>query len=77
LIAFFQNEGRRRALWQKLVAARLILARGNGQRAEAALALCAVRWGWRVHHASAQPQYGFTWQEAKRRGRDVIIAIDT
>ena len=25
----------------------------------------------------AQPRYGFTWQESKRRGRDVIIAIDT
>lgn len=27
--------------------------------------------------ALARPQWGFTWEEAKRKGRDVIIAIDT
>jgi Ca-activated chloride channel family protein len=27
--------------------------------------------------ALAQPRYGFTWQESKRRGRDILLAIDT
>jgi Ca-activated chloride channel homolog len=27
--------------------------------------------------AIAQPQWGFTWEEASQRGRDIVIAIDT
>ena len=27
--------------------------------------------------ALARPQWGFTWEEATQRGRDIIVAIDT
>jgi len=80
LIAFFfRNEARRRVLLQKLVATRLL------DRLAGTVSLPKRRWRFALILLGlacfivslAQPQYGFTWQEAKRRGRDIIIAIDT
>jgi Ca-activated chloride channel family protein len=79
IAVFFQNEGRRRALLQKLVAARLL------DRLVGTVSVPKRRWRFALIllglacliTSLAQPQYGFTWQEAKRRGRDVILAIDT
>ncbi|HZJ13415.1 MAG TPA: VWA domain-containing protein, partial [Chthoniobacteraceae bacterium] len=79
IAVFFQNEGRRRVLLQKLVAARLL------DRLVGTVSVPKRRWRFALIllglacliTSLAQPQYGFTWQDAKRRGRDVIIAIDT
>jgi Ca-activated chloride channel family protein len=76
---FFQNERQRRALLQKLVAARLLdrLA-GTVSRAKRRWRFLLLLFGMAGVIASlAQPRYGFTWQESKRRGRDVFIAIDS
>jgi len=73
------GEHRRAELLGKLVAARLQprLA-GNVSVAKRRLrvffALLALAL---AILALARPQWGFTWEEAKRKGRDVIIAIDT
>jgi Ca-activated chloride channel family protein len=78
-LLFLLNEGRRARLIRQLVATRLAdrLA-GNvsvaGRRGRFLLVLLGLA-GAIV--ALAQPRYGFTWQESKRRGRDVLLAIDT
>ena len=80
LIALFAwGERRRVQLLQRLVAARLqpVLAgsvslakrRLHGALILGALACFAV--------AMAQPRYGYTVEEAKRKGRDVLVAVDT
>ncbi len=73
------GERRRLQLLERLVAARLqpVLAgsvslakrRLHGALILGALACFAV--------ALAQPRYGYTVEEAKRKGRDVLIAVDT
>jgi len=80
VIALFAwSERRRLQLLQRLVAARLqptlagsvSLARRrlHGALILGALACFAV--------AMAQPRYGYTVEEAKRKGRDVLVAVDT
>ncbi len=79
LAAFFQNEGRRRSLLRQLVAARLL------DRLAGSVSVAKRRWRFvlvlgglaALIVALTQPRYGFTWQESKRRGHDVLIAIDT
>ena len=76
---FFGNETRRTKLVQKLVAARLAprLA-GSVSVAKRRLRFALLSLGMTcVIVALAQPQLGYTWEETKRRGRDVIVAIDT
>ena len=76
---FLQNERKRRGLVTKLVAARLL------DRLAGTVSIAKRRWRFALVLLGmaglivslAQPRYGFTWQESKRRGRDVIIAIDT
>ena len=75
---FLQNERRREKLVRKLVAARLQdrLA-GNvsvGKRRARFLLLLLGLAG--VILSLTQPRYGYAWQESKRRGRDVLLAID-
>lgn len=75
---FVQNERRREKLVRKLVAARLQdrLA-GNvsvGKRRMRFLLMLLGLAG--VILSLTQPRYGYTWQESKRRGRDVLLAID-
>ena len=78
-IVFFQNERRRRVLLGKLIATRL------HERLAGTVSVPKRRWRFAlillglagVIVSLAQPRYGFAWQESKRRGRDVIIAIDT
>ena len=79
VIVFFQNERRRRILLGKLIATRL------HDRLAGTVSVVKRRWRFvlvllglvALIVSLAQPRYGFTWQESKRRGRDVIIAIDT
>lgn len=79
VIVFFQNENRRRVLLGKLIATRL------HDRLAGTVSVVKRRWRFALILLGlaalivslAQPRFGFTWQESKRRGRDVIIAIDT
>ena len=79
VVVFFHNERRRRALLGKLIATRL------HERLAGTVSVMKRRWRFALVLLGlvalivslAQPRYGFTWQESKRRGRDVIIAIDT
>jgi Ca-activated chloride channel family protein len=78
VVCFAQNERRREKLLRQLVAARLQerLA-GNvsmgRRRLRFALLLLALAC---LIVSLAQPRLGYTWEQSKRKGRDVIIAID-
>jgi len=75
---FFRNERQRSALLRQLVAARL--------QNRLAGSVSAARRNWRfvmlllgiacVIVSLAQPRLGYTWEESRRKGRDVLIAID-
>ena len=75
---FFRNERRRGALLRQLVAARL--------RDRLAGSVSEGKRRWRfgilllglacVILSLAQPRLGSTWEESRRKGRDVLIAID-
>lgn len=78
LALFLRNEWRREKLLRLLVAARLqdrlagtvSVGRRRFRFALLLLGLACVVAGL------AQPQLGYTWEQSKRKGRDVIIAID-
>ncbi|MES2572014.1 MAG: VWA domain-containing protein [Verrucomicrobiota bacterium] len=76
---FFYNERRRKALLHRLVAARLqttlagTVSTGK-RRVRFFLLLLGLAC---VIAALAQPRNGYTWKETKRKGRDLLIAIDT
>lgn len=78
LVFFLQNERRREKLLRQLVAARLqdrlagTVSIGR-RRFRFALLLLALAC---VIVSLAQPRFGYTWEESKRKGRDVLIAID-
>jgi Ca-activated chloride channel family protein len=76
---FLRNEAARRKVLQQLVAARLedrlAGSVSNGKRrVRFALLLLGLAC---IVVSLARPQRGYTWQETQRRGRDVLIAIDT
>lgn len=79
LVALYVRHERRRVmLLRRLVAARLLdqlagtvsLGRRRWRFALLLLGLAAVIV------SLARPRYGYTWEESKRQGRDVMIAID-
>ena len=75
---FFHNEGRRVKLLRKLVAARLQdrLA-GSVSVGKRRFRFLLVLLGLAgVIGALTQPRLGYTWEESKRKGRDVLIAVD-
>jgi Ca-activated chloride channel family protein len=80
LAGFFAwGEHRRRQLLQRLVAARLQPALAGNlslrkRRLQFALILGALAC---FFVALAQPRYGYTVEESKRKGRDLIFAVDT
>ena len=82
LVLYARNESRRTKLLRQLVAARLLerlAGTVNLAPAAAPAALYAARFSsaWHALVVSlAQPRYGYTWEESKRQGRDVIVAID-
>ncbi|MEA3189210.1 MAG: Ca-activated chloride channel [Chthoniobacter sp.] len=78
-VLFVWNERRRAVLLKQLVALRLMpelaaSASAGKRRFRFALALAGLAC---VVVALARPQLGYTWQESKRKGRDVLLAIDT
>ena len=75
---FFRNESRRGALLQKLVALRLRdrLA-GNLSVGKRRVRFILVLLGLAAVIVSiTQPRFGYRWEETKRKGRDVLIAVD-
>ena len=78
LVLFFRNEARRAKLLRLLVAARLqdrlagSVSVGR-RRFRFLLLLLGLAC---VIGALAQPRRGFTWVQAERKGRDVLLAID-
>jgi Ca-activated chloride channel family protein len=79
IVIFFANERRRRVLLEKIVAARLQAELAGSvslakRRARFFILLAGLAC---VIVSLAQPRYGYTWEQSKRKGRDVIIAIDT
>ncbi len=80
LVAFFWWTARvKRRLVAQFIAARLIDALTVGvsagrQKARVVLLVTAV--GLSVL-ALARPQFGFSWEEARSRGLDIVVAIDT
>jgi Ca-activated chloride channel family protein len=78
-ILFFANERRAKLLLQKIVAARLMpqLA-GNISHGKRRLRFFILLLGMASFIVSlARPQIGYTWEQSKRKGRDVLIVIDT
>jgi Ca-activated chloride channel family protein len=79
LVLAAASERKRAQLLAKLVAARLAdrlagTVSITKRRAKFAFALVGLAL---AIVALARPQWGFTWEESKRKGRDVIVAIDT
>jgi len=80
LLAFFWWAARaKRELVEQFVAARLLSALTLGvsakrQRARVVLVIAAVGL---IIIALARPQIGFSWEEARSRGLDIVVAIDT
>jgi Ca-activated chloride channel family protein len=78
-VLFLRNERRRSVLLRRLVAARLLerlagSVSAGKRRARFSLLLLGLAF---TIVSLAQPRYGETWEEAQRRGRDVLLAIDT
>ena len=76
---FFSNERRRRLLIEKIVAARLQSNLAGSvslskRRARFFIFLAGLAC---VIVSLAQPRFGYTWDQSKRKGRDILIAIDT
>ena len=75
----FRAEKCRRIALDKLIAARL------QPRLAGSVSVARRRWGFALLLlgiglsivALARPQWGFTWEEKRQSGRDIIIAIDT
>ena len=75
----FHAEKMRRIALDKLIAARL------QPRLAGSVSVARRRWGFALlllglalsFVALARPQWGFTWEEKRQSGRDVIFAIDT
>jgi Ca-activated chloride channel family protein len=79
LALFVSNERRGRQRLDRIVASRLRAALAGSvsnvkRRVRFFLVLAGIAC---VIVALAKPQHGYTWEQAKRKGRDVIIAIDT
>jgi Ca-activated chloride channel family protein len=80
LVVFFWWAARaKRELVEQFVAARLLSALTVGvsakrQRARVVLVVSAVAL---LIIALARPQIGFSWEEARSRGLDIVVAIDT
>lgn len=79
-LAFFWWAGReRQRLMTQFIQARLLPGLISGvsltrQKARFALLIAAVTL---LLVALARPQWGFTWEESKQKGLDIVVAIDT
>ena len=80
LVIFFWWAGReRQRLMTQFIQARLLSGLISGvsrtrQKVRYALLIAAVTL---IILALARPQWGFTWEESKQKGLDIVVAIDT
>ena len=70
---------RKRQLWARFIAARLLASltasvSTERQKARMGLIVAAVAL---LLVVLARPQMGFSWEEAHSRGLDIVVAIDT
>jgi Ca-activated chloride channel family protein len=80
LVGFFWWAARvKRKLLEQFVAARLVesLTVGVSARRQRARAVLTITAAALLLVALARPQIGFSWEEARSRGLDVVVAIDT
>lgn len=80
LIAFFWWAARKREhLLTNFVNARLLpgLLAGVSPRRRKFREACIIAAAALIVIALAQPQWGFSWQEVKQRGLDIVVAVDT
>ena len=80
LIAFFWWSWRKRqALTAQFIQARLLpgLVSGMSSQRQKVKLACLVVGAACLIIALARPQWGFTWEEVKIRGVDIVVAIDT
>jgi len=78
IVLYARNESRRSKLLQQLVATRLLdrLA-GTVSLNLRRLRFTLLLLGFAALLVSlAEPRYGYTWEQSKRQGRDILIAID-
>src|SRR5947207_5477484 len=79
LLAFFWWSARkRRELMTQFIQARLLqgLMAGVSPRRQQIKSVCLVLSVAFLIIALARPQWGFSWQEVKQRGVDIVVAID-
>lgn len=79
LMAFFWWSGRkRRELMTRFIRARLLpgLVAGISPQRQKIRSACLVLAVAFLITALARPQWGFTWEEVKQRGIDIVVAID-
>jgi Ca-activated chloride channel family protein len=80
LITFFWWSWRKRQqLLTQFIQTRLLagLTVGISPRRQLFRAICLIVALMCLIVALARPQWGFTWEEAKQRGLDIVVAIDT
>ena len=79
LVAFLWWSGRkRRELMTQFIQARLLqgLVAGVSPQRQQIRSACLVLAVASLIVALARPQWGFTWEEVKQRGVDIVVAID-
>ena len=78
VVAFLRNESVRAKLLGKLIAARLqprLAGTLSVEKRRLRFALLLLGMA-AIVVSLAQPQFGYTWEQSKRKGRDVLIAMD-
>jgi Ca-activated chloride channel homolog len=79
LVFYWWSVRKRHALMTQFIQARLLpgLVAGVSKRRQKAKLACLILGVVALIFALARPQWGFTWEEVKVRGVDVVVAIDT
>jgi Ca-activated chloride channel homolog len=79
LVFYWWSVRKRHALMTQFIQARLLpgLVAGVSKRRQKVKLACLILGVVALIFALARPQWGFTWEEVKIRGVDVVVAIDT
>jgi Ca-activated chloride channel homolog len=79
LVFYWWSVRKRHALMTQFIQARLLpgLVAGVSKRRQKVKLACLILGVAALIFALARPQWGFTWEEVKVRGVDVVVAIDT
>src|SRR5512135_1523332 len=79
VVFFWWALQRRQEMMSRFIQARLLpgLVEGVSPTRQKVRLACFVMAMASVILALARPQWGFTWQEVKQRGVDIVVAVDT